>query len=61
MKFREKETEIKEMFVKEYIAMSNEKKLSDLIVGNLIKKIIRKIISEDSNKKPEVNSHIMRI
>ena len=41
--------------------MNNEKKSSDLIVGNLIKKIIRGIIRKDSNKKPEVNSHIMRI
>ena len=51
----------KEKFVKEYLSMSNEKKSSDLIVGDLIKKIIRRIIREDSNKKPEVSSHIMRI
>ena len=51
----------KEIFVKEYLSMNNEKKSSDLIVCNLIKKIIRRIIREDSNKKPEVNSHIMRI
>ena len=51
----------KEIFVKEYLSMNNEKKSSDLIVGDLIKKIIRGIIREDSNKKPEVNSHIMRI
>ena len=35
--------------------------LSDLIVGELIKKIIRQIIREDSSKKPEVNTHIIRI
>ena len=51
----------KEIFVKEYLSMNNEKKSSDLKVGDLIKKIIRGIIREDSNKKPEVNSHIMRI
>ena len=51
----------KEVFVKEYLLMNNEKKSSDIIVGELIKKIIRGIIREDSDKKPEVNSHIMRI
>jgi len=51
----------KEKFVKEYLSMNNEKQSSDLIVGDLIKKIIRGIIRKDSNKKPEVNSHIMRI
>ena len=41
--------------------MNSEKKSSDLIVGDLIKKIARKIMSKDSNKRPEVNSHIIRI
>jgi len=41
--------------------MKDEKKSSDLKVGELIKKTIRQIIREDSGKKPEVNSHIIRI
>ena len=48
-------------FINIFIQILIEKKSSDLIVGDLIKKIIRGIIREDSNKKPEVNSHIMRI
>ena len=51
----------KEAFIDEYIPMDDEKKSSDLIVAELIKKIIRRIIREDSNKKPQVNSHIIRI
>ena len=51
----------KEKFVKEFLLMNNEKKSSDLIIGDLIKKIIRQLIRENISKKPEVSSHIIRI
>ena len=51
----------KDIFINKYLTMNDEKKSSDLIVGELIKKIIRQIIREDSSKKPEVNTHIIRI
>ena len=51
----------KELFINQYLLMDDEKKSSDLIVGDLMKKTIRQIISAGSGKKPEVNSHIIRI
>jgi len=51
----------KELFINQYFLMNDEKKSSDLIVGDLMKKTIRQIISAGSGKKPEVNSHIIRI
>ena len=51
----------KEMFIKDYTLMNDEKKSSDKIISNLIKKTIRSIIKDDFNKKPEVNSHILRL
>ena len=41
--------------------INDEKKSSDLIIGELIKKTIRGVVKEYSSKKPEVNSHIIRI
>ena len=41
--------------------MSNEKKSSDEIIGELIKKTIRQIVKDFSLKKPEVQTHIIRI
>ena len=49
------------MFIKDYTLMNDEKKSSDKIISNLIKKTIRSIINDDFNKKPEVNSHILRL
>ena len=51
----------KDIFIDQYLKLNDEKKSSDLIVGELIKKTIRQIIREDSSKKPEVNTHIIRI
>ena len=51
----------KEKFINDYLSMNNEKKSSDLIVSELIKKVIREIIKEDLRKKPEINSHIIRL
>tara|TARA_Y100000590_G_scaffold391550_1_gene468274 strand:+ start:1649 stop:3322 length:1674 start_codon:yes stop_codon:yes gene_type:complete len=51
----------KEKFINDYLSMNNEKKSSDLIVSELIKKVIRQIIKEDLRKKPEIKSHIIRL
>ena len=40
---------------------SLDQKSSDLIISELIKKTIRQCIKDESSKKPEVNSHIIRI
>jgi len=51
----------KEAFLDEYLTMKNEQKSSDAILSDLTKKLIRRILLQDSNKKPEVNTHIIRI
>ena len=51
----------KEKFISKYLSINDEKKSSDLIIGELIKKTIRGVVKEYSSKKPEVNSHIIRI
>ena len=50
-----------EIFIKEYIEMSSQKKSSDELISQLIKKITRQILKSQSSKKPEVQSHIIRI
>ena len=51
----------KEMFIKDYTLMNDEKKSLDKNISDLIKKTIRSVIKHDFNKKPEVNSHILRL
>ena len=51
----------KEKFISKYLSLNNEKKSSDLIISELVKKTVRGIVKEYSSKKPEVNSHIIRI
>ena len=51
----------KERFLDEYLLISDEKKSSDLVIQELIKKVVRNIIRQDISKKPEVNSHIIRL
>ena len=41
--------------------MNSDKKLSNLIIGDLIKKCVRQALKSSSSKKPEVQSHIIRI
>ena len=53
--------DFKEKFLNEYLPLSEEKKSSDLILADLIKKIIRKLVKINSIKKPQVNSHILRL
>ncbi len=55
------EDNFKESFMNEYLNMSDDLKSSDDIVSALIKKITRKILRQNFNKKPEVNSHIIRL
>ena len=55
------ENYFKEFFLDEYIKLSNEKKSSDIIISDLVKKIIRKYVKTNFYKKPEVNVHIIRI
>ena len=51
----------KKNFIEEYLKMNNDKKSSDMIVKELIKKSIRQILKINSSKKPEVKSHIIRL
>ena len=51
----------KERFLDEYLSINDEKKSSDVIIQELIKKVVRDIIRQDISKKPEVNSHIIRL
>ena len=51
----------KEIFIIEYMKMNSDKKLSNLIIGDLIKKCVRQALKSSSSKKPEVQSHIIRI
>ena len=50
-----------ELLLSEYSKLNTDKKYSDEIISQLIKKIIRQIIRSDSPKKPEVKSHIIRL
>ena len=52
----------KTQFIEHYLTINDEKKSSDLIIADLIKKVMRNIIKKDnSSKKPEINSHIIRL
>ena len=51
----------KENFLNEYLLLSKDKKSSNLIIADLIKKVVRQLVRSNSRKKPEVNSHIMRL
>ena len=51
----------KEIFLKDYLQMNSEKKSSDIIISELIKKSIRLSLKFQSSKKPEVKSHIIRL
>ena len=53
--------DFKEKFLNEYLPLSEEKKSSDLILEGLIKKTVRQLVKINSNKKPHVNSHILRL
>ena len=55
------EVDFKEKFLNEYLPLSEERKSSDLIVSDLIKKTIRQLVKINSSKKPQVNSHILRL
>ena len=51
----------KEIFIKEYLLINDDKKSSDQILSDLIKKSIRVSIKSSSPKKPEVKAHIIRL
>ena len=51
----------KEKFIIEYMKISENKKNSDEAIKLLIKKSIREIIKKESDKKPEIKSHIIRL
>ena len=45
----------------EYLKLSHDKKSSDIIISDLVKKILRKYIKIQLGKKPEVDVHIIRL
>ncbi len=55
------EMNFKDLFLAEYLKLSQDKKSSDIIISALVKKIIRKYIKTRLGKKPEVNVHIIRL
>ena len=55
-------TEIfKEKFINEYLKISDDKKNSNEILSELIKKSIRQILKAETSKKPEVKCHLIRL
>ena len=53
--------EFKKIFLTDFLRINEDKKSSDFIVGELIKKCVRIVLKDILKKKPEVNSHIMRL
>ena len=51
----------KKIFISDFLKINKDKKSSDVIIGELIKKCVRIVLKDILNKKPEVNSHIMRL
>ena len=51
----------KEIFLDEYMNINKDKKSSDEILTQLIKKSVRKALKSKSLKKPEVQAHIIRL
>ena len=51
----------KEFFLSDYMQMNSEKKSSDTIMSDLIKKSVRLSLKPQSSKKPEVKTHIIRL
>jgi len=51
----------KEKFINEYSQINSDKKSSDIILSELVKKSIRMILKLFSSKKPEVKTHIIRL
>lgn len=51
----------KEYFIQEFLSINPDKKSSDEILSQLIKKSVRQTLKSDSLKKPEVKSHIIRL
>ena len=53
--------EFKKIFLTDFLRINADKKSSDFIVGELIKKCVRIVLKDILKKKPEVNSHIIRL
>ena len=53
--------DFKEFFIVEYSKMNSDQKSSDEIVSELIKKLVRQVLKPKTSKKPEINSHIIRV
>ena len=53
--------DFKDVFINDYLHLNIEKKSSDKILGDLIKKSIRQSLKGQLLKKPEVKSHIFRM
>jgi len=51
----------KEIFIKDYLKLSVEKKSSDDSLSELIKRCLRQSLKNQISKKPSVTSHIIRI
>ena len=51
----------KKIFISDFLKINKDKKSSDVIIGELIKKCVLIVLKDILNKKPEVNSHIMRL
>ena len=47
-------------FIKNFIKLNNDQKLSDQIVSDLIKNNLRKVMKNFFNKKPEIQVHLIR-
>ena len=55
------EINFKDAFLSNYLELSNDKKSSDKYISDLVKSIVRKLTRVKSGKKPEVDTHIIRL
>ena len=60
-KYTSMEIYFKENFLNEYLNLSKDKKSSDSIVVDLVKKVLRRYTRIQLGKKPEVSFHIVRL
>ena len=59
--FKKIEINFNEIFLNEFLHLSEDKKSSDIIISDLIKKVLRKFTKTELGKKPEVKVHILRL
>ena len=52
--------DFKKLFVENYVKLNKDQKTSDLIVSDLAKNNLRKVMKNLLQKKPEIEVHLIR-